>query len=111
MNTLPRYEDAVIPIEKFTQYCLDPKADQDKAIAFNDALGYNLDNVNNLIANIRHHLPGFPAIPKGNIGYGMRYQVVMSLTGPNGKTAKVLTGWIDDIKTGEIRLTTAHVDR
>ena len=111
MNRLPKIDEAVISIEKFTKYCLDPKADRDKAIAFKEALGYNLDNANRLIANIRHNLPYYPAKPKGDLGYGMRYEVIMNLTGPNGKTAKVLTAWIDDAKNGQMRLTTAHVDK
>ena len=39
------------------------------------------------------------------------YEVVMNLVGPNGKAAKVLTGWIDDKNNGEMRLTTVHIDR
>lgn len=34
----------------------------------------------------------------------------MELKGENGKIARVLTGWLDDKKTGEMRLTTIHVD-
>ena len=111
MNTLPRYEDAVIPLEKFTLYCLDPEGDQNKATAFNDALGYNKSNANKLISNIRHNLPNYPAIPRDDLGHGMRYEVNMLLTGPSGKTANVLTAWIDDKDTGEMRLTSAYVNR
>jgi len=39
-----------------------------------------------------------------------QYEVIMEITGANGKIAKVLTGWIDDSSNGEMRLTTAHVD-
>ena len=47
---------------------------------------------------------------KGDVGFGMRYEVIMNLTGPNGRSANVLTGWIDDNNNGEMRLTTAHID-
>lgn len=30
---------------------------------------------------------------------------------PNGKTAKVITAWIDDAKTKEMRLVSAYVDK
>ena len=110
MNLLPRHDKAVIPIEKFTEYCLNPKKDIDKATAFSDALGYNEHNAYRLIANIKHNLSNFPAIQKGDLGFGMRHEVIMNLTGPNGKSANVLTGWIDDKINGEMRLTTAHVD-
>ncbi len=91
-----------IPLEKFTAYALNEAVDKDKAIAFELALGYNINNADKLIANIMANLDRFPAIPKGNKGYGQLFEVVMTLTGENRKTANVLTGWIDDPLTGEI---------
>jgi len=111
MNVLPRCEQAVIPKDKFVKYALNPSKSPHKALVFEMALGYNQDNVDMLIENIRTSLPSFPAKHKGNKGYGSIYEVVMNLTGPNGKFAKVLTGWLDDISNGEIRLTTVHIDR
>ena len=109
MNLLPNYEDAVIPIEKFTQYALNDDSDPDKAIAFRNALGYTPDNVNWLIANIRRNLPCFESTPKGDNGFGMRYECIMSLTGSNGRSANVVTGWIVENGTDFPRLTTAYV--
>lgn len=109
-SLLPRYNEVTIPAEKFTQYALNPEKAPDKAKAFQLALGYNLSNYQELIMNIYNHLKDFPAKAKTDAGYGMRYEVIMNLEGPNGKRAKILTGWIDDIKTGEMRLTTVHVD-
>jgi len=109
MDLLPNVENAVIPIEKFTEYALNPEKDENKAIAFELALGYNIDNAHKLIEQIRAKLPNFPAKYKGNTGYGNRYEVIMDITGENGKTAKVLTGWIED-SDGKIRLTTIHID-
>ena len=111
MNTLPRYEEAVIPKEKFTEYSLNPQRQKDKARAFDGYLGYNLSNVDNLIKNIRQNLPNYPAVPRPDMGYGQRYQVNMSLLGPNGKTANVLTAWIDDRRNGEMRLTSSYIDK
>lgn len=107
---LPRYKEAVIPKPKFTQYALNPDKDPDKARAFKSALGYDLDNANDLIEQINAKLPEYEAVPKGDRGWGMTYEVIMDITGPNGKTAKVLTAWIDDKNNGEMRLTTVHVD-
>ena len=41
----------------------------------------------------------------------MRYEVKMQLTGPNGKTADVLTAWINDKNSTEMRLTSAYIDK
>ena len=111
MNVLPRADEAVIPIEKFTEYVLNPMRDFNKSAAFGRALGYNLSNYQDLIDNIREHLTHFPARAKGNRGHGEIYEVIMRLLGPNGKTASVLTAWIDDSTTGEMRLINAYVDR
>ena len=107
---LPRYKEAVIPKAKFTQYALNPDKDPDKARAFKSALGYDLGNADDLIGQINAKLPEYEAVPKGDRGWGMTYEVVMDITGPNGEQAKVLTAWIDDKHNGEMRLTTVHVD-
>lgn len=108
---LPRYEEAIIPDAKLSSYALNPEKAPDKAQAFQQALGYNLSNYQELIKNIRRHLPEAEAIAKGDNGFGMRYEIKMNLTGPNGKSAKVLTAWIDDEATGEMRLTSVYIDK
>lgn len=107
---LPKYEKAVIPKAKFTQYALNPDKDVNKARAFELALGYTMENADDLIAQIRENLPKYHALEKGDRGWGMTYEVIMNITGPNGKTAKVLTAWVDDKINGEMRLTTVHID-
>lgn len=107
---LPRYKEAVIPKAKFTQYALNPDKDPDKAKAFKKALGYTMDNANDLIEQIKEKLPDYEAVEKGDRGWGMTYEVIMDIIGPNGEMAKVLTAWIDDKNNGEMRLTTVHVD-
>ncbi|MCL1884340.1 MAG: hypothetical protein FWF81_11405, partial [Defluviitaleaceae bacterium] len=111
VSVLPKADEAVIPIEKFTQYALNPKRQPNKAVAFDLALGYNINNALKLIEQIRLNLKNFSATEKGDIGYGMRYEVIMDITGANERTAKVLTGWIDDIKNGEMHLTSVYVDK
>ncbi len=68
-------------------------------------------NADELMQQIREKLSEYGAEEKGDRGYGMTYEVVMDITGPNKKTAKVLTAWIDDKNNGEMRLTTVHVDK
>ena len=108
---LPRYKEAVIPKAKLTQYALNPAKDSNKAKAFEKALGYTVDNADKLIQQIYAKLPDCEAVEKGDKGWGMTYEVIMEIQGINGKTAKVLTGWIDDKSNGEMRLTTVHIDR
>lgn len=44
-------------------------------------------------------------------GYGRRFKVTVDLVGENGKTAKVLTAWILDKNTNELRLTSVYIDK
>lgn len=108
---LPRYWEAAIPREKFLEYALTPQKDQDKAKAFKSALGYTMENADDLIQQIYDKLPEYEAKEKTDKGWGKRYEVRMELTGPNGKTAKVITAWIDDKNTGQMRLTSAYIDK
>ena len=108
---LPRYWEAAIPRKKFLEYALNPQKDQDKAKAFKSALGYTMENADDLIQQIYDKLPEYEAKEKTDKGWGKRYEVRMELTGPNGKTAKVITAWIDDKNTGQMRLTSAYIDK
>ena len=110
-HPLPRLDEAVIPLPKFTRYALDAKKAPDKAKAFELALGYTAENAQALIDNIREHLPEFDAVESGENAFGLLYEVTLELTGPNGKTANVKTGWILDREKDEMRLTTVFVDR
>ncbi len=108
---LPNYKNAIIPKEKFTKYALDmnnPKG-RNKAIAFEEALGYNINNANKLINNIRKNIDKFNAVKKEDKGFGQRYEILMTLVGENKKIANVKTGWIIDKETQETRLTSVYV--
>lgn len=111
---LPNYEDAFIPPNKLIGYALNKnhKGDgKNKAIAFELALGYNISNYERLVDDVLINIRKYPAVYKGTTKYGKRYEVIMELTGPNGKTAKVLTGWLIEKDTGRPRLITIHVDK
>ena len=108
---LPNIDKLRIPREKLTNYALDFEKDKNKAAAFQLALGYNKTNVDVLIADIMKGVKMSEAIPKGDDGFGMRYEVILTLTGPNGKSANVLTAWLDDHKLDEVRLISAYIDK
>jgi hypothetical protein len=95
------------PMQKLTEYALNPDKQPDKAKAFQLALGYDLSNVDELIENILDHVDERKFVDRGDKGYGKLYEFVMRLKGANGKEANVLTAWI---KEGEKkRLTSAYV--
>ncbi|ADK16184.1 hypothetical protein WX45_01786 [Clostridium ljungdahlii DSM 13528] len=98
---LPNIDNAIVPEPKIKDYALNMNhpTGKDKAIAFDKALGYNQENADDLIRNIKENIENYKAIYKDETQYGKRYEVIMNLEGPNGKTANVLTAWI--IKNGD----------
>lgn len=110
-KTLEKSEKSgiILPDVKLSGYALNPAVAPDKAKAFNSALGYTVNDADLLRQNILDHLDESKFVEKGDIGYGMRYEFIMELTGPNGKKANVLTAWIQD---GEgKRLTSVYVTK
>ena len=105
------YGEATIPIAKLTEYALNPEKDANKAAAFEQALGYTLNNINDLIDNIKTNINKFDIIKKPDNGYGERFQILMNLIGKNGKSAAVLSAWIKDARNDEVRLTSLYVKK
>lgn len=110
-SPLPNFEKADIPEEKLVGYALNKEhpTGKNKAIVFESALGYNVDNWKDLHDNVTANLPKFDATQKAADKFGQRYEVLLNLNGPNGKSADVTTAWI--IRTGEDypRLTSIYI--
>lgn len=103
---------AEMPEDKFIEYSLNPQKEPNKAKKFEKDLGYTLENWQDLRENIRQHYDKSKLVEKGDNGYGMRYEQIMLLKGANGKSANVLTAWIDDPKADDgIRLVSLYVTR
>jgi hypothetical protein len=111
MNVLPYADKAIIPEQKIKNYSLDFDREPNKAAAFKNALGYDLSNADDLIDNIRRNVKNFRAVQKPDNDYGKRYEVLMTLTGANGKTANVKTAWIIDNGTEKPRLISAYITK
>ena len=112
MEILPNADRAVIPLEKFVNYALniDHVDGRHKALVFRDVLGYTADNADALVSWIREGIYNFPASYKGKTQHGNKYEIIMQITGPTGRTAPVVTGWIIDNDANIPRLVTAYVD-
>jgi hypothetical protein len=110
-NSLPNLSDANISPQKLTEYALNPEhpVGGNKAIVFDKALGYNQSNANDLMKQIYNKLPTSESIPGKIDSYGQRYTVDISITGPNGNTAIVRTGWIIKPDAPHPELTTLFV--
>lgn len=99
----------IIPNAKLVEYALNPSKEPNKALAFKNALGYDLSNYEDLKQNLILHINPDKFVKKGDAGFGMRYEYIIELTGANGKTANVLTAWIQD--GDKRRLTSLYVTK
>ena len=110
-GAVPNAENAVIDQTKFIGYALNPShpVGGHKAIVFDSALGYNQSNADQLMSQIQQGILTAPAIPGASTKYGQLFTVDMPITGPNGNTVIVRTGWILETGSTTPRLTTAYV--
>ena len=110
-NAIPNVQSATINPKKLTEYALNPNhpVGGNKAKVFESALGYNQSNADDLMRQIYEKLTSSEAVLGKLDEYGQRYTVDIPITGPNGNTVNVRTGWI--IKTGSDipELTTIYV--
>lgn len=110
-SNLENAGQAVIDPQKVTGYALDPThpVGGNKAIVFDSALGFNQSNADQLISQIQKGVTENPAIPGKSDQFGQRFTVDMPITGPNGNTVTVRSGWIYDPGSSTPRLTTLYV--
>jgi hypothetical protein len=92
--------DAVIPPDKLRDYLLSVGHPDGRGKAeYLGRLGYSQDAFEQLDADLRLQILSRGAQPGRASRYGQKYEILGSLTGPNGNTAWVRTIWI--IITGE----------
>ncbi|WP_412536081.1 DUF6883 domain-containing protein [Pseudomonas sp. ADPe] len=80
-----------------------------KAKVFESALGYSQKNASELITKVQEGAALYPAKLGVADKFGQRITIDMPITGPNGKTAIVRTGWIYDPGSSIPRMTTLYV--
>jgi hypothetical protein len=108
---LANADKAVIDPNKVTSYALNTghPVGGNKAKVFESALGYNQSNANELISKIQAGAKTNTAVLGKADNHGQRITIDMPITGANGKTAIVRTGWIYDPGSSTPRLTTLYV--
>ena len=91
---------------KLATYLLNPKhpRGKEKAAWFAAALGFALDNLEELARQIVFDINR--AVPTGATSFGRKYEQMISIVGANGRVIEVLFVWIAN-PDGVIRLVTA----
>lgn len=86
-------ENTVFAPEKFHEYLLKRMPDNDKSI-FLGIAGYTLKNWKRLSDDIQTQLLPLDAVFERETPFGNLYEIRAKLTGPNGKSLKVVSIWM-----------------
>jgi hypothetical protein len=86
-------QNAIISPNKLTQYLLIPLPKDDKSQYLAQG-GYTLDNWQQLERDLREQMLTLEAQTTLKTKYGQKYQIIGSLTCPNGRILKIKTIWI-----------------
>ncbi|NJN22930.1 MAG: hypothetical protein HC812_19345 [Leptolyngbya sp. RL_3_1] len=106
--------ELLIDPRKFTGYALNPDVDRgrDKAVLFQEYLGFTRDNYQDLMRQIEDQAMAADAIPKEYNEHGRRYRVDLLIKGVRPNQQEIVrTGWI--VKPGDdvARLVTLYIPR
>ncbi len=112
---LREYADNIfIDPRKLTNYALDldnPKG-RNKALMFQQYLGYTKDNYQALLEQIKTKVLDAEATPQLEDQYGRRYQVDLEIQGiQTEQIENVRTGWLIPPDSNQARLITAYIKR
>jgi hypothetical protein len=102
--------DSIIPLEKLTRYLLVPQKRADKS-AFLLRGGYQLENANQLLDDLRSQILALDAVPAGSTKFGNFFQIRGVLHAPNGKKLRVKTIWMREHLRGVVRFITLLPDK
>jgi hypothetical protein len=101
--------DSTIAREKLTDYLLRPRDDHDKS-GFLAVAGYTALHADRLESDLRAQLLPLDVSPAGQTAYGEKFVVRGPLTGPNGRTLRVLSVWMREKATGLVKFITLYPD-
>lgn len=97
-ESLPNADKAQGVSRKLVEYALNTEnaKGKSKARVFKSALGITQEHAGLLQKQIEALMPHLPPTPDKNDAYGVRFNVRIPVTGPNGRTVDVTTSWIYD---------------
>ena len=102
--------DTIIAPNKLTQYLLRLRVEDDKS-QFLELAGYTLTDANRLLRDIREQVLPLDAEFHEETEYGPKYRIRGTLTGPNGRVLHVLTIWLKESATNQVKFVTLFPDK
>ncbi|AVK62970.1 hypothetical protein C5Z26_02000 [Lactobacillus sp. CBA3606] len=107
---LPNLNNLDLPIAKFTKYLFNPGSEVGwpKGQLITNKLGIGTNNYQELRKIILDAAVKYPAISKGDLGHGERYQQNIIVYDKDNHATNMLVAWIDD--HGSTRMTTTFIE-
>jgi hypothetical protein len=102
--------DTLIARRKISDYLLVARLEDDKS-AFLARAGYTSETADRLAADLRTQLLPLKAKMLERGEYGTKYEIRGKLTGPNGKTLRIVSIWMIEDAGGESKFVTLYPDK
>jgi hypothetical protein len=102
--------DTLIARRKVSEYLLVSRPEDDKS-AFLARAGYVPDMADRLLADLGTQLLPLDAKLLEHGEYGMKYEIRGKLTGPNGRTLRVVSIWMIEEHGGKAKFVTLYPDK
>jgi len=103
-------DNSIISREKITNYLLKWQSDNDKS-RFVGRAGYSPDNWQRLLEDIRNQILPLEAELVRKTAYGDLFQIRGKLVGPSGVSLRIVTIWMKESRSQQIKFITLFPDR
>jgi hypothetical protein len=101
--------DSEITRVKVTQYLLKPREEDDKS-KFLAQAGYSAAHAEQLLQDLCKLLAAEAEFVQ-KTEYGDKYQICGKLTGPNGRSLRIISIWMIERATGKTKFVTLYPDK
>ncbi|MBI4658110.1 MAG: hypothetical protein HY735_04535 [Verrucomicrobia bacterium] len=102
--------NTIIAQRKLDEYLLRLRNEDDKS-GFLALAGYTVENADRLLRDLRQQLLPLDAELFDQTEYGAKYRIRGTLTGPHGRVLRVLSIWMKEDATGEMKFVTLLPDK
>ena len=102
--------NTTIARKKVNEYLLRHRIEDDKS-GFLALAGYTLGNADRLLNDLRTQLLPRDAELFDETEYGPKYRIRGTLTGPNGRSLRVVSIWMKEDATGDTKFVTLRPDK
>src|SRR5579862_3154002 len=110
VNCLKLPANTIIDPQKLTRYLLRLRLEDDKS-RFLGLAGYTVEYPERLLRDIQQQILPLDAEIQEQTEYGPKYRIRCKLTGPKGRSLRVVTIWMKENATNQTKFVTLFPDK